>query len=172
MGVAAIHARRVSLAACDRLWQRALGWLGRHERTAIVGPLFGYARAHASQLARFVLVGAGLAILNLAFLYAMRTWLHLSDPAAVTAMYVFGVLIHFPSHRQITYAAHGRPVWPQILLYVVMLVFNYLVMQTVVALTSHVSISPYIGVMIAVGLTMGSNFLAMAHVVFANRRQS
>jgi putative flippase GtrA len=136
------------------------------------GMLFDYARAHASQLIRYLLVGAGLAVLNLAFLYGVRTWLHLSDPAAVTAMYVFGVLIHFPSHRWITYSAQDRPVRPQLLRYCVMLLWNFAVMQTVVGLAGRLSISPYLAVMAATGLTMISNFLAMAHVVFVRKRQA
>jgi putative flippase GtrA len=141
------------------------------ERLAIVGPLFAYARVHAAQLVRYVLVGATLAVLNLAFLYAMRNWLHLSDPAAVTGMYVLGFLVHFPAHRWITYSAQQRPVRPQLLRYVVMLVWNFAVMQTVVAVAVRLSISPYFGVMIATGLTVISNFLAMAHIVFAKGRR-
>jgi putative flippase GtrA len=141
-------------------------------RRSSAGMLFDYAQAHASQLIRYLLVGAGLAVLNLAFLYGVRTWLHLSDPVAVTAMYVFGVLIHFPSHRWITYSAHHRPVRPQLLRYSIMLIWNFLVMQTVVALAARLSISPYLAVMAATGLTMISNFLAMAHVVFVHRRQT
>ena len=135
------------------------------------GVLVAYVRAHAFQLVRYVLVGAVLAVLNLAFLFGVRTWLHLSDTLAVTAMYVFGVLIHFPSHRWITYSAQDRPVHPQLLRYVVMLVWNFVVMQAVVALAERNSISPYLAVMAATGLTMISNFLAMAHIVFARRRR-
>jgi putative flippase GtrA len=142
------------------------------EDTECTGVLIAYARAHASQLVRYLLVGASLAVLNLGFLYGVRTWLHLSDVLAVTAMYVFGVLIHFPSHRWITYSAQDRPVRPQLLRYVVMLMWNFAIMQTVVALAARVSISPYIAVMIATGLTMISNFLAMAHIVFAKRRRA
>jgi putative flippase GtrA len=146
-------------------------WLESRENAAIVGPLFAYARAHESQLVRFVLIGAGLAALNLAFLYGLRSWLHLSDPSAVTAMYILGALAHFTSHRWITYHAQDRPVRPQALRYFVMLVWNFAIMQTVVGLTSRVSLSPYIAVMGATGLTMISNFLVMTHVVFAKERR-
>ncbi len=132
--------------------------------------LLAYARAHGSQLARYLLVGAGLAVLNLAFLYGVRTWLHPTDAIAVTAMYIFGLLIHFPAHRWITYSAQDRPVRPQLARYVVMLVWNFAVMQAVVALAGRFSLSPYLAVMAATGLTMVSNFLAMAHLVFARRR--
>ena len=141
-----------------------------HGKAAIVGSLFAYMRVHATQLVRYVLVGGSLALLNLAFLYALRNWFHLSGPAAITGMYVLGFLCHFPAHRWITYSAQHRPVRPQLLRYVVMLVWNFAVMQTVVALAARASISPYFGVMIATGLTVISNFLAMAHVVFTQGR--
>jgi putative flippase GtrA len=43
-------------------------------------------------------------------------------------------------------------------------------MQTIVALASRVSISPYIAVMVSTGCTMVFNFLVMTHIVFAKRR--
>jgi putative flippase GtrA len=129
-----------------------------------------YARAHASQLIRFVLIGASLAALNLSFLYGLRRLLHLSDPIAVTAMYILGALMHFPAHRWITYGAQDQPIRPQGLRYAIMLVCNFLIMQTIVGLASRVSISPYLAVMCSMGCTMIFNFLVMTHVVFAKRR--
>jgi putative flippase GtrA len=129
-----------------------------------------YARAHTSQLIRFVLIGATLAALNLSFLYCLRRLLHLSDPIAVTGMYVLGALVHFPAHRWITYGAQDQPIRPQGLRYVIMLVCNFVLMQTIVALASRVSISPYIAVMVSTGCTMVFNFLVMTHIVFAKRR--
>jgi putative flippase GtrA len=129
-----------------------------------------YARAHASQLIRFVLIGAILAALNLSFLYGLRRLLHLSDPIAVTAMYILGALMHFPAHRWITYGAQDQPIRPQGLRYAIMLVCNFLIMQTIVGLASRVSISPYLAVMCSMGCTMIFNFLVMTHVVFAKRR--
>jgi putative flippase GtrA len=174
MRVAAMSDRSVPRAAWHSAggsWDRTLYWLQRHEGAAIVGPLFAYARAHASQLVRFVLIGAGVAGLNLAFLYGLRAWLHLSDPIAVTAMYVLGFLVHFPAHRWITYRAQDRPVRPQAARYVVMLVWNFAVMQVVVALAARISISPYVAVVASTGLNMIANFLAMTHIVFAKGRQ-
>jgi len=146
--------------------------LERRENTTVAGFFAAYLRTHAYHLVRYVLVGALLAVLNLAFLYGVRTWLHPSDAIAVTAMYVFGVLIHFPSHRWITYRAQDRPARPQVLRYIVMLIWNFILMQLLVALAARLSISPYIAVMAASGLTMVSNFLVMAHIVFAKRRRS
>jgi putative flippase GtrA len=129
-----------------------------------------YARAHASQLIRFVLIGAILAMLNLSFLYCLRGLLHLSDPIAITVMYILGALMHFPAHRWITYGAQDQPIRPQGLRYAIMLVCNFVLMQTIVGLGSRVSISPYIAVMVSTGCTMVFNFLVMTHIVFARRR--
>jgi putative flippase GtrA len=129
-----------------------------------------YARAHTAQLIRFVLIGALIAALNLLFLYGLRRLLHLSDPIAVTAMYIFGALLHFPAHRWITYGAQDQPIRPQGLRYAVMLVCNFGIMQAIVGLAARVSISPYVAVMASMGCTMIFNFLVMTHVVFAKRR--
>lgn len=146
-------------------------WLESHASTAVAGPLLAYARAHLAELVRFVLTGAGLQLLNLAFLYGLRAWLHLADPIAVTGMYILGVLVHFPSQRWITYGAQHRPVTPQLRRYALMLVWNFLIMQVVVGLAARASISPYIAVMIATVLTVVSNFVVMTHIVFARERR-
>jgi putative flippase GtrA len=130
-----------------------------------------YARAHVTQLIRFVLIGASLAVLNLSFLYCLRRLLHLSDPIAVAAMYVLGALLHFPAHRWITYGAQDQPIRPQGARYAIMLVCNFVIMQAIVGLASRVSISPYIAVMGSTGCTMIFNFLVMTHVVFVKRRR-
>jgi putative flippase GtrA len=151
--------------------ERVLAWLARHENAALVGPLFAYARAHAAQLAHFVLIGACLAALNLALLYCFRTLLHLPDPIAVTAMYILGAVPHFIYHRYITYRAQDRPLRPQGLRYVVMVLSNFVIMQLMVNLASRVSISPYVAVMASTACTMVASFLVMTHIVFAKERR-
>jgi putative flippase GtrA len=153
------------------LRDRSLQQTAYRENSIILGPLVAYARAHASQLIRFVLIGASLAALNLSCLYYLRARLHLPDPIAVTAMYLVGVLMHFPAHRWITYGVQDQPIRPQGLRYAVMLVCNFLLMQTLVGLAARVSISPYVAVMASTGCTMIFNFLAMTHIVFVRERQ-
>jgi putative flippase GtrA len=149
-----------------RSWGGMLAWLQRHEHV----PLCAYAHTHIAQLVRFVVIGGLLAVFNLSCLYGLRAGLHLADAAAVTIMYVLGAMAHFAAHRWITYGAHHEPVRPQGLRYAAMLVWNFLVMQTVVALAARVSISAYFAVICSTGLTMVSNFLVMTHIVFIRRR--
>ena len=130
-----------------------------------------YARGHASQLLRFVLIGASLAALNLSFLYCLRNLLHLADAVAVTVMYIVGALLHFPAHRWITYGAQDQPIRPQGLRYAVMLAWNFVIMQTLVGLAARMSISPYVAVIGSTGCTMIFNFLVMTHIVFVKGRR-
>ena len=145
-------------------------WSDPRDGSTFIGTLIGYARAHAVQLVRFALIGAGIAGLNLLFLYYFRVRLHLTDPPAVTAMYLLGAALHFTAHRWITYGVQDCPVLPQGRRYAVMLVWNYLLMQALVGMASRLSISPYIAVIVATGCGMVFNFLFMTHVVFKRDR--
>ena len=138
-----------------------------HQSTGPVQLSCAYVRAHAVELAHFVGAGLGIAALNLLLLYVFRTRLHWPDPLAVTAMYTLGTLPHFVYHRWITYRAHERPLVPQGLRYVGMLISSFVIMQVLVALAARVAISPYVAVVTSTGLTMIGNFLLMTHVVFA-----
>jgi putative flippase GtrA len=142
----------------------------RRANAANIGWLHAYARAHAVQLAHFVGVGAFLAGLNLLLLYLFSARLRLPVPLAVTAMYTLGTVPHFIYHRWITYRVHDLPVVRQGLRYVAMLVVNFLIMQTLVALAAQASLSPYVAVMASTGCTMVATFLVMTHVVFARRQ--
>jgi putative flippase GtrA len=147
------------------------GWLQRHERAGFPGRCVAYARAHAVQLAHFVGVGLGVAVLNLLLLYVFRTRLHWADPLAVTAMYTLGTVPHFLYHRRITYRVQDRPFVPQGRRYVGMLIVNFAIMQLLVGLAARLSVSPYLAVVTSIGCTMIANFLLMTHVVFAREAQ-
>jgi putative flippase GtrA len=151
--------------------EHARGRLARRKGAILVAPVIAYARNHAAQLIRFMLIGAGVAALNLCLLYCFRTLLHFPDPIAVAATYIIGTLIHFPAHRWITYGAQDGPLRPQGLRYAVMLVCNFLILQALVAVGSRMSVSPYVAFMASTGCTMAFNFLVMTHIVFAKERR-
>jgi putative flippase GtrA len=141
------------------------------ESATLVGRCRAYARAHAMQLVHFIGVGLGMAALNLSLLYVFRSRLHWPDPVAVTAMYTLGTVPHFVYHRWITYHVQDRPLVPQGLRYIGMLITNFVIMQLLVALAARLSVSPYIAVVTSAGCTMIANFLLMTHVVFARRQR-
>lgn len=129
-----------------------------------------YLSRHARQLLRFILIGAALAVLNLCVLYWLRTRLHLQDPVAVSAMYFAGALVHFTVHRFFTYEAQDRPVLPQGARYAFMLVWNFLILQALLAAAATLSWWPYAAVILSTGSNMVFNFLFMTHFVFARTR--
>ena len=142
----------------------------RRPDTGGARPVSRYLEAHAAQLCGFVLIGAGVAALNVALLYGLRSGLRLPDPLAVTVMYACGALAHFHAHRWLNYRAHDRPLHPQVGRYTLMLAWNFVVMQALVGLASRLSWSPYLAVLAASGTTMISTFLLLTHVVFAGRQ--
>ena len=162
----------VAKSIAGRWYSAAMAWLVRCGRSPAMRPLLAYAQAHTAQLLRFVVIGGAIAAFNLALLYCLRTWLRLTDPVAVSLMYVAGALVHFTSHRHITYAAQDRPVRPQAHRYAFMLVCNFLVMQAMVYLSSRAGLSPYFAVLAATALTVVWTFLFMTHVVFSRARLS
>jgi SAM-dependent methyltransferase/putative flippase GtrA len=135
----------------------------------ILNTLRAYAQEHAGQLVRFGIVGAGLAALNLLLLYILRTGLGLPDPVAITLTYVLGGCAHFASHRRITYLAQHQPIPPALWRYLLMFAGNFAIMQAVFAATSRLGLSPYFAVVGSTAITMISNFLIMAHVIFRKR---
>jgi SAM-dependent methyltransferase/putative flippase GtrA len=149
----------------------AAGLPARGGGARIAPALITYATAHARELVRFVVVGSSLALLNLFLLYLFREALRLPDPIAVTLMYLLGALAHFVSHRRITYGLEGRPPRAQVIRYLLMLLWNFALLQAVVSVTMRASLSPYIAVIAVTGLTLLSNFLLMTHAVFTRTQR-
>ena len=138
----------------------------RLERMTLVGGYCRYVRQHFRQLFRFVLVGGSIAAFNLLTFYLFREIAGLGDRMAVNGMYVAAVVVHFFSHRHITFEAHSGAIHRQGGRYVVMLIWNYLLYQLLVGLAPKVNVSAYVAVLVSGLLTVVSNFLLMNHFIF------
>ena len=146
-------------SALEKVWNRL-------ERTTFVGAYCRYARQHFRQLFRFVLVGGSIAAFNVLTFYLFREIAGLSDRMAVNGMYVSAVVLHFFSHRHITFEAHSDAIHGQGGRYVVMLIWNYFLYQVLVGLAPTVNVSAYAAVLVSGLLTVVSNFLLMNHFIF------
>jgi putative flippase GtrA len=140
-----------------------LEWL---EGARLVGSPLRYLRLHFWRLFRYGIVGTSIAALNVLTFYVLKGALGLPDAVAVTGMYVIAVVVHFFSHRRITFKAHEQEVRPQGGRYVVMLLLNFALYQITVALAPRLGFSAYLGVVVAALLTIVINFLMMNHFVF------
>jgi putative flippase GtrA len=153
----------VNFLFARRLSGRLLQWL---EGARFVGFPFRYLRGHFGRLFRFGIVGVCIAAFNLFTFYLLKDVIGLGDATAVTGMYVIAVVVHFFSHRRITFKAHEQELKMQGWRYVVMLVLNFAIYQIIVALAPLLGLSSYLGVVAAGALTVITNFLLMNHFVF------
>jgi putative flippase GtrA len=144
-------------------------FLERLEGARLVGFPLRYLRLHFWRLFRFGIVGASIAAFNLLTFYMLKDMLGLPDAAAVTGMYVIAVIVHFFSHRRITFKAHEQEMKLQGGRYVVMLLLNFAIYQIIVGLAPRLGLSPYLAVIIAGLLTVVTNFFMMNHFVFGRR---
>ena len=143
----------------ESLWNRL-------ERLAVVGAYCRYVRQHFQQLFRFVLVGGSIAAFNLFTFYVFREIVGLSDRMSINGMYVAAVILHFFSHRHITFEAHSGAIHGQGGRYVVMLIWNYVLYQFLIGLAPALPVSAYVAVVVSGLLTVVSNFLLMNHFIF------
>lgn len=143
----------------ESLWNRL-------ERLAVVGAYCRYVRQHFQQLFRFVLVGGSIAAFNLFTFYVFREIVGLSDRMSVNGMYAAAVILHFFSHRHITFEAHSGAIHGQGGRYVVMLIWNYVLYQFLIGLAPALHVSAYVAVVVSGLLTVVSNFLLMNHFIF------
>jgi putative flippase GtrA len=140
-----------------------MAWL---ETARVIGFPLRYLRLHFWRLFRYGMVGSSIAALNLLTFYLLKGVLGLADAAAVTGMYVIAVVVHFFSHRRITFKAHEREIKMQGGRYVVMLLLNFAIYQIVVGIAPRLGLSSYVAVIAAGLLTVALNFLMMNHFVF------
>jgi putative flippase GtrA len=138
----------------------------RLERLPVVGAYCRYVRQHFQQLFRFVLVGGSIAAFNLLTFYVFREIVGLSDRMSINGMYVAAVILHFFSHRHITFEAHSGAIHGQGGRYVVMLIWNYVLYQFLIGLAPALHVSAYVAVVVSGLLTVVSNFLLMNHFIF------
>jgi len=145
----------------------ALGsFWNRLERMPLVGVHCRYIRQHFRQLFKFVLVGGSIAAFNLFTFYLCREIVGLNDRMSINGMYVAAVIVHFFSHRHITFEAHAGAIHGQGGRYVVMLVWNYLLYQLLVGIAPVLNVSAYVAVLVSGLLTVVSNFFLMNHFIF------
>jgi putative flippase GtrA len=116
---------------------------------------------------RFALVGAATAIIYFGLLATLMRYAGLNYRWAVTAAYIAGVSFHFAANRRYTFEAHGQPLAPQAVRYVVLIVINYIVMLAVVTgLVEIFGVVPPVAVCVAVAVTTGTGFLLARFWVF------
>lgn len=119
------------------------------------------------QLGLFLTVGLVSAIVNFVSFYVIWSLLGAGYVIASSAAYFLSVITHFFGNRNITFNMSHVNLTPQLKKYIILLVINYCI--TLIAISTSVEIyhlSPYLGTIIAIALTVGIGFLISQRWVF------
>ncbi len=117
-------------------------------------------------------LAVGLTTMGVQFSTFALMWdvLHLPQRLSVSVSYVAAVTFHFLSNRSFTFRAGNANIFKQLIRYIIVTCLNYIITIVVVDVCVEVLLlSPYIGVMAAIGTTVMTGFLFLKYWVFAER---
>jgi len=115
----------------------------------------------------FLTVGALTAVLYFSiFAYLWRV-AHLHYRLAISIAYFTSILFHFTANRFVTFKSHGADFTKHVVKYLIMVMVNYLITLLVVHfVVVGLALSPYLGVISAIGATVGTGYLMAKFWVF------
>jgi putative flippase GtrA len=119
------------------------------------------------QLGMFLTVGLTSAAVNFFVFFSCWNVLAANYLIASSLAYVLAVVTHFLGNRNFTFKSGHVQLLPQLKRYMLMLSVNYVIsMLVITACVERLRLSPYIGLMAAIGLTVGLGFIVSRQWVF------
>jgi len=116
----------------------------------------------------FLVVGALTALVyfaSFAFLWNLN---HINYKVAVSISYVLAVVFQFTANFKFTFKSDNRYLFKKIMRYLVMILINYFITLGVVhAVVENLLLSPYIGIVFSVGITVAVSYLLAKFWIFA-----
>lgn len=86
---------------------------------------------------------------------------------AVSIAYFLSAIFNFLANRYFTFQSHGKDLFLHLIKYTAMLAINYLITLAVVRfIVENLELSPYLGILGAIALTVGSGYLMAKYWVF------
>lgn len=133
----------------------------------MITTLHNILRSHYLSLFLFLSVGILAALVNFssfAFFYKIAGF---GYQEAVTIAYFLALLVHFTCNRHFTFKKSSATLSPQLLKYSVMVMINYGITLAVICfVVEYLHLSAFIGLLVAIGLTVGSGYLLSRFWVF------
>lgn len=118
-------------------------------------------------------VGGVSALVNFGCFSLFYGVFRLHYEVAVTLSYILSVLTHFNGNRRVTFKRHTHALLPQLKRYGVMLFINYLVTLLVMHIAvAFLSLSPYIGLISAIAVTVWIGFIMAKFWVFKHHKRT
>ena len=115
----------------------------------------------------YCLAGGLSALVYFCFFSLLWQMIHMNYKIAVSIAYVMSVVVHFTMNRRLTFRGHGKNLRKHLMKYSVMILINYLITMLVVHMVvEKIHLSPYFGVVAAIGATVMSGYLMAKYWVF------
>lgn len=126
-----------------------------------------YFSADKRAITFFLGIGALTALVYFALFTVIWQLLHIDYRIAVTISYLIAISFHFLMNRRVTFRVARGNFIPHIMKYAVTAFMNYLITILIVEFSVKLLLlSPYLGVLIAVGVTVVTGYLMLKFWVF------
>lgn len=128
---------------------------------------------HKKTVPLFLFVGIVSLAVNVGSFTIFWRVLKIDYRIAVSLAYVLSVIVHFYLNRSLTFKIQGKPTHQQFIKYLMMIAINYFMTLLVMYLVvEKIHWSPYIGILAAIGATVGISYLLLRYWVFAEKKCS
>lgn len=133
----------------------------------IIKKLYHFILANKRSISFFLAVGSISAIINFGSFAILWNVLNINYQIATTIAFILSVIFNFSANRALTFQAHKHKLKHQLPKYATMLTLNYIITLSIVRTTVEVfHLSPYLGLVVAIGINMNMGYLLSRYWVF------
>lgn len=130
-----------------------------------------YLSCHGRTFLTFLTVGAISAIVNFSSFSLFWGLFKINYQTSISISYIFSVIFHFTANRRFTFNSKHENIKSQIPRYLVMVAVNYCItLLTMYYVVSIMKLSPYLGTVSAIGMTVGTGYLMAKFWVFSSNK--
>jgi putative flippase GtrA len=132
--------------------------------------LYHYFLNNKKTILLFLSIGSLSAIVNLGSFYLLWKFAGMNYQLAVSVAYLLAVIVHFSANRCIAFERHDIHFVRQMPRYLTMIFINFAITLIITRFCVEVlSFTPFLGIVIAIGITTNVSYLLMRYWVFPRR---
>lgn len=115
----------------------------------------------------FLTIGILTAVINFTSFGFFWKFINLDYKIAVSIAYILSVVFHFTANRNVTFKQQGECRY-QVPKYLSIVLLNYVLTMTVMYVVVEIAqLSPYVGSVAAIGVTIATGYIMLRNWVFA-----
>jgi putative flippase GtrA len=128
---------------------------------------------HKKTMLLFIIVGLVSAFVNIGSFTLLWAMMKIDYRISVSIAYVAAVIVHFSLNRNLTFKGRSTLNLHQISKYLTMLAINYCITLFIIRIVvEQLHLSPYVGIVAAIGMTMWISYLLLRYWVFKGKKQN